>query len=189
LASSPIGDEPSFFHCVSACSHIQRNERGARPRRPRSPLIRYARAPSAVGPCMSSSDSPAHSSSYDPRLILVGAQHEVTSPASNTLRATARTVPLCFDFLRPYSDAISWALRCTMPPHLHLRTPIGVHAHCVHECPRSKQKTALAHTNPIVPEGGFLQVAVSEAPVDSAPEASSSLVGASDTALRLPGTA
>jgi hypothetical protein len=58
----------------------------------------------------------------------------------------------------------------------------------VHEYPRNKQKPPLEHTNPIVPEGGFLQVAVSKAPVDSSTEASSSLVGASDTALRLKGS-
>ena len=89
-----------------AWSHRRRgtciaNQWGARPTMPRSPLIRYASAPSVVEPCMSSSDSPAHNSSYDLRLIPVGEQHEVTSPASDIPRATARTVSLCFFFLRP----------------------------------------------------------------------------------------
>jgi hypothetical protein len=181
----PIGDEPNFFHCVSACSHIQRNRQRARHRRPRSPLIRYASAPSVVEPCMSSSDSPAHNSSYDLRLIPVGAQHEVTSPASNHLRVPARTAPLCLVSFRTRSVPSVQALRCTTSPLLCPGISADTTTHQSQGCSRNGSEPAQAHTNPIVPEGGFLQVAVSEAPVDSATEASSSLVGASDTALRL----
>jgi hypothetical protein len=142
-------------------------------------------APSVVEPCMSSSDSPAHNSSYDLRLIPVGAQHEVTSPASNHLRVPARTAPLCLVSFRTRSVPSVQALRCTTSPLLCPGISADTTTHQSQGCSRNGSEPAQAHTNPIVPEGGFLQVAVSEAPVDSATEASSSLVGASDTALRL----
>jgi hypothetical protein len=71
-----------------------------------------------------------------------------------------------------------------LPRRHHLRIPIGIRAHRLQECPRNQSKPAQAHTNPIVPEGGFLQVAVSEAPAMSSFTNRPPPVGASDTALR-----
>ena len=76
-------------------------------------------------------------------------------------------------------------LRCTTPPRLCPGISADTTTHQSQGCSRNRSEPAQAHTNPIIPEGGFLQVAVSEAPVDSAAGISSSLVGASDTALRL----
>ncbi|MGA2963858.1 MAG: IS91 family transposase [Candidatus Korobacteraceae bacterium] len=58
------------------------------------------KCPVCGGPCMLSSDFPAHNSSCDLRPI-IGAQHEVTSSASDIPRAKACTAPLCLVFLRP----------------------------------------------------------------------------------------
>jgi putative transposase len=117
---------------------IQPNTQGARRRRPRSPLIRYASAPSVAGPCMLSSDSPAHNSSYDLRLILVGAQHEVTSPASAFL-AQWHAQPLLASF---FSD----------PDLAYSSRSSDVYCHGVsrYQCPLVCQRTgcrAPSHTN------------------------------------------
>ena len=135
-----------------------------------------------------SSASPPRDFSSDLRLISAGAPHESTSPPSNLARASARTLVLCLAFLRmQYGGAIQ-TLRCTAPRPFSLRHVTETQALSPQRQTRKRSRPAHPHTNPIVPRGGFLQVAVSEAPLHSVSTPGSSLRGASDTALRLRGT-
>jgi len=132
---------------------------------------------------------PPHSDHSIPlRLIPAGAQHEVTSPASNLARAPARTLVLCLVFLRRHYWCALPTLRRAAPRPFSLPSPMETEVHRQQPQPRTRSEPAHPCTNPIVPRGGFLQVAVSEAPLHSVSTPSSSLVGASDTALRLAST-
>jgi hypothetical protein len=169
-ASSLTDGERSFFHFVSVFSSTQINTQHAPPCRPRSPHTRCGTVRSAGESCMLSSGSPPRNSSSDLRLILVGAQHESTSPASLLPRASARTLVLCLIFLRMHYCCAIQTLRCAAPRPFCLRPPTETEAHRQQPQPRKRSEPAHPHTNPIVPRGGFLQVAVSEAPVHSASE-------------------
>jgi transposase-like zinc-binding protein len=79
-------------------------------------------------------------------------------------------------------------LRCTSPRPFSLRSATETQALSLQWHTRKGSRQAHPDTNPIVPRGGFLQVAVSEAPLHSVSTPSSSLGGASDTALRLMGS-
>jgi hypothetical protein len=64
-----------------------------------------------------SSASPPRNFSPDPRLISAGAPLESTSPASNLAPASARTLVLCFAFVRM---PVWWCSSDSpMPPHAH----------------------------------------------------------------------
>ena len=132
-----------------------------------------------------SSASPPRNFSSDLRLISAGAPHESTSPASNLARASARTLVLCLALVRmQYGGAIQ-TLRCAAPRSFSLRPATQTQAPSPRRQTRKRSRPAHPDTNPIVPRGGFLQVAVSEAPLHSVSTPCSSLGGASDTALRL----
>src|SRR5450755_2828579 len=68
------------------------------------------------------------------------------------------------------------------PTPFSLRSPTETEVHRQQRQLRKPSEPAHPLTNPIVPRGGFLQVAVSEAPLHTVSTPSSSLVGASDTA-------
>src|SRR5208337_3884868 len=180
----PTGDERNFSHCVSTCSSNQSSHQHAPFHRLPPPLPCYGLVPSAAESCALSSGFPLRNSSSGLRPIPDGAQHEFTSPASNLPRAPARTVPLCSLFPKTRSCPSVQALQRTTPQRFCLRIPIDAADHPPHWYPRSRSELAQAHTNPRGPEGGFLQVAVSEAPTDITCRDSPSLMGASDTALR-----
>jgi hypothetical protein len=89
------------------------------------------------------------------------------SPASLPPRASARTLVLCLVFLRMHYCCAIQTLRCAAPRPFSLRPPTETEAH--RQQPQLKRsRPAHPNTNPIVPRGGFLQVAVSEAPLHSA---------------------
>jgi hypothetical protein len=150
-----------------------------------SPFARCGNVRFAAEPCTLSNASPPRNSCSDLHLNSAGAQHESTSPASNLARASARTLVLCLAFVRmQYGGAIQ-TLRCAAPRPFSLRPATETQALSPQRQTRKRSRPAHPDTNPIVPRGGFLQVAVSEAPLHSVSTPSSSLVGASDTALRL----
>jgi hypothetical protein len=179
--------ERSLFHSVSGCSSHPISQQ-QKPPRPRCPFPRCGNVRFAAEPCRLSSASPPRNSSSDLRLISAGAPHESTSPASNLARASARTLVLCLAFLRMQYGCALGTLRCTAPRAFPLPTATETQALSQQRHTSQRSKRAHPDTNPIVPRGGFLQVAVSEAPLHSVSTPSSSLVGASDTALRLMGT-
>ena len=117
-----------------------------------------------------SSASPPRNSSSDPRLLSAGAPHESASPASNLARASARTLVLCLPLVRmQYGGAIQ-TLRCAAPRSFSLRPATEPQALSPQRQTHKRSRPAHPVTNPIVPRGGFLQVAVSEAPIYSASE-------------------
>src|SRR6202167_1562235 len=184
-ASSLTGSEQNSFRSVSDCSSHPISPQQAPPRRPRSPLTHHGTVRSAAEPCRLSSASPPRNSSSDLRLIPAGARHESTSPASNLARASARTLVLCLAFLRMQYGCALQTLPCTAPRPFSLRPATETQALCLQPQTSKRSRPAHPDTNPIVPRGGFLQVAVSEAPLNTVSTPNSSLVGASDTALRL----
>jgi hypothetical protein len=118
--------------------------------------------------CWSSSGSPPRNSSSDLRLIPASAQHESTSPASLLPRALARTLVLCLVSLRNATALFHPDFRSHSPPCSTAlpHTAAAAHSGLQQSCYSSEP--AQPHTNPIATKGGFLQVAVSEAPVHSA---------------------
>jgi hypothetical protein len=181
-AFSPTGGERSFFHSVPDCSSHPIGQQQT-PHHPRCPFVRCGNVRFAAESCKWSNASPPRSCSSDPRLISAGAPHESTSPASNFARASARTLVLCLAFLKMQYGCTLGTLRCTTPPAFSLPTATETQALSQQRHTSQRSKRAHPDTNPIVPRGGFLQVAVSEAPFHSVSTPSSSLVGASDTAL------
>ena len=97
---------------------------------------------------------PPHSDHSIPlRLIPAGAQHEVTSPASNLARAPARTLVLCLVFLgRHYWCALP-TLRRAAPRPFSLPSPMETEVHRQQPQPRTRSEPAHPYTNPIVPQG------------------------------------
>src|SRR5713101_7699282 len=187
LASSPIGNGLRYCHSAFGCSSHPISQQQTPPR-PRCPFTRCGNVRFAAEPCVLSSASPPPNSSSDLRLISAGAPHESTSPASNLARASARTLVLCLPFLRTqFGGALQTLPRAGLRP-FSLPPATETEAHRQQDPHRKRQRPPHRETNPIVPRGGFLQVAVSEAPLHSVSTPSSSLGGASDTALRLVGT-
>jgi hypothetical protein len=161
------GGEQSSFHSVSGCSSNPISRQLLPPRRPRCPFTRCGNVRSAAEPCMLSSASPPRNSFSDLRLIPAGARHESTSPASNLSRASARTLVLCLVFLSRHYCCAMQTLRCTAPRPFSLRRATETEEPRQQRQPCKRSEPAHPDTNPIVPRGGFLQVAVSEAPVHS----------------------
>ena len=158
------GGEQNSFHSVLACFSNPIRQQPAPPH-PRCPFTRCGNVRFAAEPCVLSSASPPPNSSSDLRLISSGAPHEPTFPASNLARASARTPVLCLALVRmQYGGAIQ-TLRCAAPRSFSLRTPTETQVHRQQRQPRKQSRPAHPDTNPIVPRGGFLQVAVSEAPL------------------------
>jgi|ERR1700678_1079120 len=170
--------EQSFFHSVSDCSSRPISQQQTPPCRPRSPLTQHGPVRSAAEPCRLSSASPPRNFSSDLRLISAGAPHESSSPASHLARASARTLVLCLAFLRVQHGCALATLRHAGARPFSLPRATETKAHRQQAPPRKRQRPPHRETNPIVPRGGFLQVAVSEAPLHSVSTPSSSLGGA-----------
>jgi hypothetical protein len=124
-----------------------------------------------------SSASPPCNFLSDLRLISAAAPHESTSPASNLARASARTLVLCLPFLRTQFGGAPQTLRRAALRPFSLPPATETEAHRPQDPHRKRQRPPHRETNPIVPRGGFLQAAVSEAPVHSVSTPSSSLRG------------
>src|SRR6266852_9857998 len=157
------GGEQNSFHSVLGCSSNPIRQQRA-PLRRRCPFTRCGNVHFAAEPCKLSSASPPRNFSSDLRLISAGAPHESASPASNLARASARTLVLCLAFLRMQYGYALGTLRCSAPRAFSL--PTATETKALSQQRHTSQRSRRAHpdTNPIVPPGGFLQVAVSEAP-------------------------
>src|SRR5882672_3664481 len=163
-AFSLTGGEQNFFRFVCGCFSHPIIQRLQLPRRRCYPFPRCGDVRFAAEPCRLLNASPPRNFSSDLRLISAGAPHESTSPASNLARASARTLVLCLAFLRMQYGYALGTLRCTAPRAFSLPTATETQALAQQRHTSQRSRRAHPHTNPIVPQGGFLQVAVSEAP-------------------------
>jgi Putative transposase/Transposase zinc-binding domain len=187
-ASSLTGGEQNFFHSVSACSRHPISQQLQLPRPPRRPFARCGNVRSAAEPCVLSSTSRLRNSSSDLRLISAGAQHESTTPTSNLARVSARTLVLCLTFLRMQYGCAIQTLRPAASPPLSLRPPTETEAHRQQGPPRTRQRPTHRDTNPIVLQAASFKSLYLKRPYTAHRNGRSSLVGASDTALRLVGS-
>ena len=130
-ASSPTDGERNYFHFVSVSSSHLMSHQHQRPSRLRSPRLRSGTVPSVAERCTLSSGYPQPNSSSDLRPIPASAQHDSTLPASNHLRALARTLALCLVSLRNatarfHADLCSHSPPCsTASPHSATATHRG----------------------------------------------------------------
>ena len=98
-ASSPTDGERNYFHFVSVSSSHLMSQQHQRP-------SRSGTVPSVAERCTLSSGYPQPNSSSDLRPIPASAQHDSTLPASNHLRVSARTLPLCLASLSERNIAL-----------------------------------------------------------------------------------
>ena len=159
-----------------------------RHRRLLTTLIHSGTARYAVAPCLLSNVFPPRNSCFALRLNQTGAQHEALFQSSPAERTPARMQIPCL-----ISTEMPGQLSVQPTPHA-LWPPFPAPSHL---------QNATSYLSPLLPqisapdqtdskymgfhEGGFLQVAVSEALFDSY-HSSTIAEGASDTALRPPGT-
>ena len=115
-ASSPTDGERNYFHFVSVSSSHLMSHQHQRPSRLRSPRLRSGTVPSVAERCTLSSGYPQPNSSSDLRPIPASAQHDSTLPASNHLRALARTLVLCLVSLRNATARFHPGCRNHSPP-------------------------------------------------------------------------
>src|SRR5664280_1555348 len=162
---SPTGNAPSSCRSASNCSTAQRTELLHRHRRPPTSLSRYGTVQSAVEPCTSLNGSPRLNSCFALHLNPTSAQHEPLSASSASTRAPARTeisgllAPgvLCYLFFQ-----LCRPLLCDAPP---LQQDLKAADHTDHSGLLKPLHPLSPHSKYIAfPRGGFLQVAVSEAP-------------------------
>ena len=137
-------------------------------------------------PCTSSNGSPPPNSCFALHLNQTGALHEPLSTSSAFARASARTQIPCL--IRPKL----LRHRSLQPPHHALGDASPLHSDIQaadptqHSLLPDPSQPAQPHSKYIAFHGGgFLQVAVSEAPLQSHATANSCAAGAPDTALRL----
>jgi hypothetical protein len=119
---------------------------------------------------MSSSGSPRRNSSSDLHLIPAGAQHESTFPASHLPRAPAPTPALCLIWPRRHYPSSLRPLPANSVRLVSLRSRPTTATHRRQQHLHGPSLPAQPHTKPIDHaqwRGGFLQVAVSEAPAHS----------------------
>src|SRR5450631_3296464 len=144
---------------------------------------------SAAEPCALSNGSPRLNSSFAHHRNKTGALHESQSTASALARALARTQIPCLNWPRlvryrslhlPHDPSVRRFPTQFIHPSGSSYPLQRVHALTKHIRPHSKYIG--------FPVGGFLQVAVSEAPSQSACKLELLRAGAPDTALRHLGT-
>src|SRR5664279_1757580 len=185
--SSPTGIAQRCCRCAFSGSAGQSKGRLRQHHRPPKRLTHSGSAQSAVEPCTSSNGSPRLNSCFAHHRNQTGALHESQSTASALARALARMQIPCLNWprlvrYRPLQLPHDPSVRRFQAQFIHQSGrsyPLQrVHALTEHVRPHSKYIG--------FPVGGFLQVAVSEAPSQSACELELLRVGAPDTALRLP---
>ena len=163
--SSPTATAPRYCHSASNCSAAHRKTQLRRHRRPQKRLIHSGTAQSAAEPCASSNGSPLHNSCFALHLNQTSALHEALSISSAFARASARLRTLC-----PVQPT---TLRCqSLQPPLrpspsHSTAPSGFQTNESYptQSVPDPPAPAQAHSKYIgFHGGGFLQVAVSEAP-------------------------
>ena len=164
-ASSPTVNALRCCRCACNCSADHRN---TQPRRPHHPPIRPTHsgtAQSAAEPCASSNGSLPRNSCFALHLNQTSAQHEALSTSSALARASARTKIPCLIRSKPLSCQPLQAPH--PPPAGHRTAPSGLQAIGSYptQSPPDPSAPAQAHSKYIgFHVGGFLQVAVSEAP-------------------------
>jgi hypothetical protein len=141
-----------------------------------------------VEPCASSNGSLPRNSCFGHRHNQTGTQHEALCKSSITARLSERMRIPCPIWrgwlgrlpLRPSTGA---SLRCfTHPSQRQIRTSYPTPPVLDPHAPAQTDSKYIAFH-----EGGFLQVAVSEAPLGDHANAHGNVAGAPDTALRLLG--
>src|SRR6266567_6622585 len=163
--SSPTATALRSCRCASNCSAAQRR---CLLRWHHRPLIRTTHSGtvlSAAQPCASSNGSPLRNSCFARHLNQISAPLEPLFPPSTSTRASARTRIPCLSWQKPLA---CWSL---LPPHQpsasHRAAPSGLHAIASNQSQPAPDPSAPTQTDAKYigfREGGFLQVAVSEAP-------------------------
>ena len=184
--SSPTATALLFCRCACDCSA---DHRKTQPRRHHPPPIRPTHsgtAQSAAEPCASPNGSLLRNYCFARRRNQTGALHETLSTSSALTRASARSRILCLICprllgcisLEPPTDT---SFRCsTAPSHRQSGTSHPTRLAPDPSAPVQTDSKCIAfHV------GGFLQVAVSEAPLQDHAAAHCRARGAPDTALRL----
>jgi hypothetical protein len=175
--------------CRSApnCSAAQRRQLPRTLHRPPTRFTPSGTVRSAADPCASSNGSPQPSSCYaHHHRKQTGALHESLFPSPASHRAPARTEIPCLNWQKllrhsSYQPSHNTAVRRFQAQVRHSSSTSHLYQR-VH----TPTRLARPHSKCIAfPRGGFLQVAVSEAPSQSALELELSPVGAPDTALGL----
>ena len=179
-ASSPTAAVPACCLSASNCYVIQPNRRHQQRQSPRLNRCHFGAAHVAVEPCVPSNESPRLNCCFVLHPTLPGAQHELLSCISTTLRATTRTGKRC----AIWPPATPCGGNCSSAPTKNgssrpppaprvteKRTRSGLVPHPL---------AASAHSNYISVRrrSGFLHVAVSKAPSLQCRGASKSLVWA-----------
>src|ERR1700678_1169168 len=126
-ASSQTDGERNFFHFVSVSSMSHPHQR---PSRLRSPRLRSGTVPSVAESCRSSNAYLRRNCSSDLRRLSCGAQHESTLPASNHLRASARTLLLCLASLSERNIALQSRVSQSLTATLDCVTAQATAPHC-----------------------------------------------------------
>src|SRR5450631_3452416 len=184
--SSPTGIALRCCRCAFDCSAAQRKRQCRQLNRPPKRLTHSGTARSAAEPCTSSKGSPLRNSCFALHRNQTGALHESQSTASALARALARTQIPCLNWPRlvryrslhlPHDPSVRRFPTQFIHPSGSSYPLQPVHALTKHIRPHSKYIG--------FPVGGFLQVAVSEAPSQSACKLELLHAGAPDTALRL----
>src|ERR1035438_2630953 len=184
--SSPTGTVLRCCRCAFECSADQRKRQLLLYHCPRNRLTHSGTVPSAVEPCTLSKGSPRRNSCFAHHRNQTGALHESQSTASALARALARTQIPCLNWPRlvryrslqlPHDPSVRRFPTQFIHPSGSSYPLLRVHALTKHIRPHSKYIG--------FPVGGFLQVAVSEAPSQSACKLELLRAGAPDTALRL----
>ena len=188
-ASSPTATALLSFPYAVACSAAQRKRQFRQLNRLRKRFTHSGTVHSAVQPCTSLSGSPPHNSCFAHHLNQNGPRHEALSISSGFARASARMQNPCL-------------IRPRMLAHQLLQLPMvaSLRSLAILSCPRAGRTYLSPHLRGTsVPDqtyskciaqhrGGFLQVAVSEAPRSEHAATHCCASGAPDTALGPVGT-
>ena len=184
--SSPTGTVLRCCRFAFDCSAAQWKEQLRPHHRPPARLTRSGTVQSAAEPCALSKGSPRLNSCFAHHRNQTGALHEPQSTSSALARALARMQIPCLNWPRLVRYR---SLQLPHDPSVR-----RFQAHVIHQSGRSyplqRVHALTEHVRPHskyigFPVGGFLQVAVSEAPSQSACELELLHAGAPDTALRL----
>src|SRR3984885_8205341 len=165
-ASSPTGAVLRCCHCAYDCSADHSKTQLRRHHRPQIRLIHSGTAQSAVEPCASLNGPPLPNSCFAPHLNQNGASHEPLSTSSVVDRASARTRTPCL--LRPKPPPCQPLQRPNQASKSHWLAPFQLHANRLHPTQPVRDPSAPTRADSKYigfPVGGFLQAAVSGAPL------------------------
>ena len=151
---------------ASNCSAAQRGLLLRQHHRPQIRLIHSGTAQSAAVPCASLNGSLLPNSCFAPHLNQNGALHEPLSTSSLFARASARTRMPCL--IRPKTLRYQPLQRPNQASKSHGPPPFGLQANRLHQTPPVRDPSAPTRADSKYigfPVGGFLQAAVSGAPL------------------------